>query len=164
VSEPKASPDGRWLLFTATDFGTFPIWHPEARLYLLDLATLTLDTLATVNTNRYSNSWHSWSANSRWFVFASKRDNGLYGKPWLVNVGRDGRARKPFLLPQEDPDFYDHFTKSFNIPELFESPNTYRYGDVEKIFNEPAEKVTFIIPGKSLKPDSHEDEHQEKYQ
>ena len=29
VCHPKASPDGRWLLFTVADYGTFPINHRE---------------------------------------------------------------------------------------------------------------------------------------
>lgn len=143
VSEPKASPDGRYLLFTVMDYGTFPIWHPEARLFLLDLSTHRLDTLSAVNTHRYSNSYHSWSANSRWFVFASKRGSGLYGKPYFAHVDEQGRVEKPFLLPQKEPGFYDLFTRSFNIPELFETSNPYSYSDVEKIFPRPAEKVTF---------------------
>lgn len=36
---PKASPDGRWLLYTVADYGTFPIWHQECDLQLMDLAT-----------------------------------------------------------------------------------------------------------------------------
>lgn len=26
---PKASPDGRWMMFTVADYGTFPINHPK---------------------------------------------------------------------------------------------------------------------------------------
>ena len=36
---PKASPDGRWLLFTVADYGTFPLFHTESTLYLVDLET-----------------------------------------------------------------------------------------------------------------------------
>ena len=37
VCHPKASPDGRWLMFTVADYGTFPLFHPETTLYLVDL-------------------------------------------------------------------------------------------------------------------------------
>ncbi|HPV88552.1 MAG TPA: hypothetical protein PKU85_05010, partial [Bacteroidales bacterium] len=37
VCHPKTSPDGRYLLFTMADYGTFPIWHQETDLWLLDL-------------------------------------------------------------------------------------------------------------------------------
>ena len=39
VSFPKASPDGKYLLFTRSDYGTFPIWHQESDLYLMNLET-----------------------------------------------------------------------------------------------------------------------------
>ncbi|MDO5566897.1 MAG: hypothetical protein Q4G59_09595, partial [Planctomycetia bacterium] len=39
ISHPRVSPDGRYLLYTQFDYGTFSIWHPESDLYLLDLKT-----------------------------------------------------------------------------------------------------------------------------
>lgn len=39
VCHPKASPDGRYLLYTVADYGTFPIWHRETELQLMDLQT-----------------------------------------------------------------------------------------------------------------------------
>ena len=80
VCHPRISPDGRYLLYTVQDYGTFPIWHQESDLRMMDLKTGTVDTLALVNSPK-SDTYHSWSSNSRWFVFASKRDDGLYGKP-----------------------------------------------------------------------------------
>jgi hypothetical protein len=143
VSEPKASPDGKTLMFTVSDYGTFPIWHSEAELYLLNIETGTVNKLPAVNEKKYSNSYHSWSSNSRWFVFASKRDDGMYGKPYFSFIDTNGNATKPFVLPQKDAEFYDQFSKSFNIPELFEIKNAFGYTDVERIFQKPAEKFTF---------------------
>ncbi len=117
VCHPRISPDGRYLLYTVAHYGTFPIWHPEADLQLMDLQTNHIDTLAVVNSHK-SDTYHSWSSNSRWFVFASKRDDGLYGKPYFCYVDKNGKAHKPFCLPQEHPTFYDNNLKSFNAPEL----------------------------------------------
>jgi len=39
ASFPRISPDGNYLLCTLHDYGTFPIWHKEADLCLVDLAT-----------------------------------------------------------------------------------------------------------------------------
>jgi hypothetical protein len=33
-------------------------------------------------------------------------------------LDENGKASKPFVLPQENPDFYDTFIKNYNIPEL----------------------------------------------
>lgn len=117
VCHPKASPDGRWLLFTVADYGTFPINHRECELYMMNLATGEIFPLDKVNSDK-SDTYHSWSSNSKWFVFASKRGDGLYGKPYFSHVSPDGSTTKPFLLPQRDPHFYDNMLRSFNVPDL----------------------------------------------
>lgn len=129
---PKISPDGKYLLFTLADYGTFPIWHRETDLYMIDLRTGVVDNLAVVNSN-CSDTYHSWSSNSRWFVFASKRDNGQYGKPYFAYIDKNGCARKPFVLPQKNPSFYDEFLYSYNIPELSASKAMFDAADIERI-------------------------------
>ena len=131
VCHPRISPDGRYLLYTVADYGTFPIWHPEADLQLMDLQTGAIDILAVVNSEK-SDTYHSWSSNSRWFVFASKRDDGLYGKPYFCYIGKDGKAHKPFCLPQEHPTFYDNNLKSFNAPESGKGKVPFDVNDVAK--------------------------------
>ena len=131
VCHPRISPDGCYLLYTVADYGTFPIWHPEADLQMMNLETGTIDTLAIVNSHK-SDTYHSWSSNSRWFVFASKRDDGLYGKPYFCYVDKNGKAHKPFCLPQEHPTFYDNNLKSFNAPELGKGPLPFTVDDVAK--------------------------------
>ena len=131
VCHPRISPDGRYLLYTVADYGTFPIWHPEADLQLMDLQTGAIDTLAIVNSEK-SDTYHSWSSNSHWFVFASKRDDGLYGKPYFCYIDKDGKAHKPFCLPQAHPTFYDNNLKSFNAPELGKGKVPFDVNDVAK--------------------------------
>jgi len=139
VCHPKVSPDGKRLLFTVADYGTFPIWHPEADLYMLDLQTGKVDSLSIVNSDK-SDTYHSWSHNSRWFVFASKRDDGLYGKPYFCYIDKTGKAHKPFVLPQEEPTFYDNCLKSFNIPELSRGSVPFDAIDIENVMKQKAEK------------------------
>lgn len=117
VCHPRVSPDGKRLLFTVQDYGTFPIHHQEADLRMLNLSSGEIDALSIVNSNK-CDTYHSWSGNSRWFVFVSKRDDGLYGKPYLSYVDPSGVAHKPFCLPQRDPNFYDDNLLSFNVTEL----------------------------------------------
>ena len=137
VSHPRISPDGRYLLYTVADYGTFPIWHPEADLQMMDLKTGRIDTLAIVNSEK-SDTYHSWSSNSRWFVFASKRDDGLYGKPYFCYVDKEGKAHKPFCLPQKHPTFYDNNLKSFNAPELGKGKVPFDVDDVAKAIKKEA--------------------------
>lgn len=137
----KTSPDGKYLLFTVADYGTFPIWHREADLQMMNLATGKTDSLKIVN-GPNSDSYHSWSSNSRWFVFASKRDDGIYGKPYFCYIDADGKACKPFVLPQSDPSVYDNMLKSFNIPELSKGPVPFDAKDIERVFwDQETEKV-----------------------
>lgn len=129
VSHPRVSPDGKHLLYTESAYGTFPIWHREADLRMLDLEKGETDSLRVVN-SPMSDTYHSWSSSGRWFVFASKRDDGLYGKPYFVHVDADGAVSKPFLLPQKSPSFYDDNLKSFNVPDLGSKPVSFSPGDV----------------------------------
>ena len=133
VSFPRQSPDGRFLLYCVSAYGTFPLWHHETDLMLLDLHTMENINTEIVNSN-YSDTYHTWSSNSRWFVFASKRDDGWYGKPYFAYVDKDGNVHKPFVLPQRDPYFYDYTLYSFNIPELMTGKLPFSASDVEKIY------------------------------
>ena len=72
--------------------------------------------------SRWAESWHSWSSNSRWFAFSSKRHDGFFSRLYLSYVDESGKAHKPVLLPQKDPAFYDSFLRTCNTPELVTGP------------------------------------------
>ncbi len=114
---PRVSPNGKYLMFTAAAYGCFPIWHKEADLYLYDLKAHKYIDLSNVNSPDVD-SYHSWSSNSKWFVFSSRRVDGLYTRPFIAHIDEKGIVGKAFMLPQENPDFYDAFMNSYNIPEL----------------------------------------------
>ena len=117
VAFPRVSPDGKYLMYTLSGYGNFSIWHNDADLYLVDLSTgkhTPLDTLNSV----FAESYHSWSSNSRWVVFSSRRMDGLYTHPYIAYINTKGKASKPFLLPQKDTKYYHRFLKSYNIPEF----------------------------------------------
>ena len=126
ILEPRISPDGRWLLFCMCRYGCFPVYQQSSDLYLIDLA-------AAQRTGRYeyrrlecnsdeSESWHSWSSNSRWIAFSSKRGNGIFTRTYLSYVDPNGVAHQPFLLPQKDPTHYDSCLWTYNVPELVTEP------------------------------------------
>lgn len=136
VSHPRMSPDGKRLLYTVSDFGTFPIWHRDANLQMIDLENGKIDSLKIVN-SQMSDTYHSWSSTGRWFVFASKRDDGLYGKPYFAHVDNNGKVSKPFVLPQKSPSFYDDNLKSFNVPDLGTVPVSFMPSDVASVMSHP---------------------------
>ncbi|MBN1360390.1 MAG: PD40 domain-containing protein [Sedimentisphaerales bacterium] len=117
---PRVSPDGRFLLFCMCRYGCFPIYQPSSDLYLMDLATGEYRKLE-VNSD-HSESWHSWSSNSRWIAFSSRRPGGPFTRTYLSYVDERGRAHKPFILPQRDPAYYDSLLEAFSVPELITGP------------------------------------------
>lgn len=122
ITFPRISPDGRYLLCCMADDGHFPIYKPSSDLYLLDLETG--DYRALEINSEYGDTFHSWSSNSRWFVFSSKRIDGLYVRPFFAYIDLDGKVYKPFVLPQKDPEFYITFLKSYNVPEMIKGKVT----------------------------------------
>ncbi|MBP5387278.1 MAG: PD40 domain-containing protein, partial [Prevotella sp.] len=122
VSWPRPSYDGRFLMYTLADYGYFTIWHPESDLWLLDLKTGQSRSLDPVNSNR-AESFHNWSSDSQWFLFTSRRDDSRYSRIYLSSIGHDGRATKPFMLPQRDPkQFYTQSLYSYNTPDFTSRP------------------------------------------
>ncbi len=122
VSFPRPSYDGKYVMFTMSDYGNFSIWHKEADLWLLDLRDGSIRPLEEVNSND-TESYHSWSSNSHWFVFSSRRGDGLYTRLYLASIDDEGKVSKPFLLPQEEPwEYYDQSIYSYNVPEFTERP------------------------------------------
>ncbi|MCD7938327.1 MAG: hypothetical protein LUG98_15830 [Tannerellaceae bacterium] len=117
VSFPRVSPDGNYLLYTLSSYGNFSIWHKDADLYMLNLTTGEHYPLEAANSEEVE-SYHSWSSNSKWVIFSSRRMDGLYTHPYITYINEEGKATKAVLLPQENPDFYPDCMKSFNIPEF----------------------------------------------
>lgn len=113
---PRVSPDGRFLLFCICEYGCFPVYQPSSDLYLMDLSTGAYQRTAA--NSSYSESWHSWSSNSRWIAFSSKRHDGLFTRTYLSYVDQDGTLHKPFVLPQQDPVYYDSLLETYSVPEL----------------------------------------------
>lgn len=120
VSFPRISPDGRFLVFTLQEYGNFSIWHKDADLWLMNMSTGETRPLEAANSEDVD-SYHSWSGNSRWLVFSSRRIDGLYTRPFICHIDENGQASKPFLLPQRNPlEYYADQMVSYNLPELME--------------------------------------------
>ena len=134
---PKASPDGRYLLFTRSDYGTFPIWHKEADLYLMDLKTGEVQNLMEANSDK-SDTYHTWSHNSRWIAFASKRGDGQYGRVYFAYLDQDGQVHKAFVLPQKNPEKDMLNLKSYNIPDLSTVSMPYDAQSLVKLMDQSA--------------------------
>ena len=123
ISFPRPSYDGRYIMFTLSDYGNFSIWHKEADLWLLDLKNgNVIRSLSEVNSDN-TESFHNWSSESHWFVFSSRRDDGLYTRLYLACIDNKGKISKPFMLPQETPEeYYTNSVYSYNTPDFASKP------------------------------------------
>jgi len=140
VCHPKVSPDGKWVMFTVSDYGTFPIDHRESTLKMINLETGEINGLSGIKQDESgSDTYHSWSSDSRWFVFASKRGDGQYAKPYYCHLDEEGNPSKPFVLPQKSSRFYNLFLKSFNVPDIGRESVGITVKDAQKLFNMPSE-------------------------
>ncbi|NLF81606.1 MAG: hypothetical protein GX566_03825 [Bacteroidales bacterium] len=118
ISYARPSPDGKYIMFTLSDYGNFSIWHKEADLWLYNLKDGSLREMKEVNSDDVE-SYHSWSSEGTWFVFSSRRLDGLYTRPFFACINEEGKISKPFLLPQKRPlEFYNMSFFSYNVPEF----------------------------------------------
>ena len=148
ISFPKPSFDGKFIMYTLLNYGNFGIWHTEADLYVLNLENHTIHELTEANST-FADSYHNWSSNSRWFVFGSRRMDGLYTRPYIAAIDENGQASKPFLLPQKHPAYYAESFFSYNVPEFINAPIQLNPNQIaKKLVSEEPEKAKFVkTPG-----------------
>ena len=139
---PRISPDGRFLLFAMGEYSCFHIWHKDSDLYLIDLETMALSNIRTVNSSDVE-SYHAWSSNGRWMLFTSRRDDGGYTRLYIAYFDEKGTAHQPFLLPQRDPYFYEDYYKSYNVPEFMVEPVTITPQEFARYLDTDAQTVAF---------------------
>ncbi len=129
---PRVSPDGRFLLFAQTAYGCFAIWHKDADLRMIDLRDGSFHNLDEIN-GPDADSYHCWSSNGRWILWASRRLDGLYSRLFIAHIDAEGNASKPFLLPQKDPRDNTLLLKSYNVPELITGPVSFDRKEMARI-------------------------------
>ncbi|MBN1515605.1 PD40 domain-containing protein [Candidatus Sumerlaeota bacterium] len=120
INQPRFSPDDRFLLFNVSPYSDFPIHQAQCDLYLMDMESGEHRKLSI--SSKRPDTWHSWSSNGRWIAFNSKRLDGRFSRPFFSYVDANGVAHKPFLLPQQNPAYYDSLAWAYNIPELIKAP------------------------------------------
>lgn len=137
---PKCSADGKFLCFTRSDHGTFPIWHQEATLCFIPLNdTIQATELPMVIDSQENGTYHTWSHNSKWIAFASKRADGQYGRVHFMHIGNGYSKQylsKPLTMPQKDPEMDDWDLRSYNIPDLSSLPMSFEQKDVKTLLEQ----------------------------
>ena len=113
---PRITPDGKFMLFSLSSCGAFNLYHTESDLKMMNLETRELVPTDIINSPR-TESYHAWSSNGRWAMYATKRFDGRYTRVMLTYW--DGKKfHKPFLLPQQNPQENTLLMMAYNIPEF----------------------------------------------
>ncbi len=165
---PRISPDGRWLLFCMCDYGCFPVYQHSSDLYMIDLQSAQqtgeyIHRRLDINSNE-SESWHSFSSNSRWIVFSSKRDSGVFTRTYIAYVDTNGKVHKPIRLPQKDPAYYDSCLWTYSVPELVIEPVRVTKEKLGRVVRS-SEKIPIKMPITMATPKTGGlPEHQEPWQ
>ncbi len=132
----RYSPDGRWIVFCRA--ASYMLLQPDSRLYIMP-AQGGEPRLMRCNTDRM-NSWHSWSSNSRWMIFSSKK-NSPYTQLFITHINERGEDTPPVLL--------DHCTspdRAANIPEFVNvSPDA-----IQRIDEKFVDDVSYWRSGKAF--------------
>lgn len=121
IAHPKITPDGKYILFCRCEYSYFPLYKPESDLWLFNTQTKEFCKAERINSDQ-AESYHCWSRNGRWAVFSSKRQDGICTHLYLSYFYTDGNFGKPFLLPQEDPEYHKSRVIVYNVPEFVSGP------------------------------------------
>jgi Tol biopolymer transport system component len=108
----RFSPDGRWMTFVKADYGS--LIKASSDIWIMPADAGADPRSLACNAPFAADSWYSWSSNSRWIVFATKREDGLFARLYMTHIDAGGNASPAVRLPMEDP----RLRMSFNIPEF----------------------------------------------
>jgi hypothetical protein len=108
---PRYSPDGKWVVFNKASFGA--LVKPDSDLWILSTEQGATPRELECNDHRAMDSHHCWSSNSRWLLFATKRDDGIFARAYLAEIDENGHASPAVELPRlTDP------MMCCNVPEF----------------------------------------------
>ena len=140
--EARISPDGRYLLFSLGEYGTFHIWHRGSDLWVKDLETGEAWPLEEANSDD-ADSFHNWSSNGRWIVFTTRRDDGLFTRTYFCYFDKEGKAHKAFMLPPRDLAGKKDRVYSYNVPEFTVEPVRQSVRELSRMISQPAIQAQF---------------------
>ncbi|MCM1530646.1 MAG: hypothetical protein NC048_02140 [Bacteroides sp.] len=153
---PFASPDGKYIIVSALPTTTFSV-QVMGDLYKICLNDSTasglipadvecgyrIEPINALNTDG-SETFHTFSHNGRWMVFASNRET--FGVPEIyISHVLDGTFSKPFILPQQSTNFYERNLRAFLFPFLSTERAQFDVNETAKVAH--GEGVTIKVCG-----------------
>jgi hypothetical protein len=107
----RFSPDGKWLTFVQSDGGSFI--KSSSDIYIMPADFSAPPRPLECNVRFAADSWFSWSSSSRWLLFASKRDSGVFARIYMTHIDEAGHASPAVRLPIDGDE-----RMCFNVPEF----------------------------------------------
>lgn len=141
ISFPRVSPDGKKILVCMADYGYFMVFNPSTDIYEIDIETRQYKKCSF--STDYIESYPTWSHTGKWIMFASKRYDNMFSRPWFYHVDAKPGFEKPFVLPQKDPHFYDSYLKNYNRPEFVMDKVILEERDLVELVHTKPEKMHF---------------------
>lgn len=116
---PTYSPNGKWLAFTRHIDGQDTYADDAADVYIIPADGTQTPVRLTIN-SEYSDSWPSWSPDSKWLGFSSNRREGQFdifvspigenGLPYEMVYDKQGSRSNVFKIPAasmyQDEEFH----------------------------------------------------------
>ncbi len=145
---PRVHPKGKKILLCSALFNSVP-YQADGNLLLIDTTYFTMKekdrNRADILNSREAESWHEWSSNGHWIVFASKRMDGHYTIPLIAYFDGENFS-KPFFLPQYDGNYYKKSLRSFNLPSFTHNTSPITPHKVANLTKEPSFSITVVYP------------------
>lgn len=139
------------------DYPLIPRHWQEAVLIYTALTKRDVDTGARQispqsiqRLNEYGRISSLYGANKE-AAFNSKRRDGVFTRTYISYVDKSGKERKPFLLPQKDPTFYDSCLNTYSVPELIIEPVKIAVRELERAVR-TSEKIDIDLPVTTATP------------
>ncbi len=74
-------------------------------------------------------------------MLSSRRDDGLFTRPYFCHIDAKGVVTKAFMLPQRNPRrFYRERFLSFNVPEFVIRPTSFDGRKASRLINDESRK------------------------
>ena len=108
---PRYSPNGKWVVFNEAESAS--LVEPTSDLWIFPADLSAPPRKLECNVDYAMDSWHSWTLNSRWLLFATKRDDGIFARIYITEIDDAGHASPPVKLPLKDDPMM-----CFNVPEF----------------------------------------------
>jgi len=94
---PEYSPNGKWIVYTSSKYGTNVFLNPDSTLYIVSAEGDGTAKKLSSNFKGVMNSWHKFSLDGNWLLFKARPD-GTNTEFFLTHIDASGNDTPPILI------------------------------------------------------------------